>query len=295
MKTSLIISYLFLLFLSACGLKYTPMETREDVSANRKNSVSQYIRDSYKDSSVVYQSVVFAPPTVIKPYHHRQLDSLYEIKYENELRGRADKGLEEKISNQKIVIANSNEKVQYVEHHIYSIQTEGMSNVYYADIHFDSKNAISQFTITRTYQFPSNLLAIFKSYITRESIIFPNYGPTTEEVEFYDFFDSELSRRASYDQNEFMTNMLSVFLLARNVRSLETKLLLQHLSVIQVENRQYSSQVDVFHNVNGIWEDEELVRYEVSFTTPAGTFRGVFSPYFELISMDKITTATSAE
>ncbi len=280
----------FVLLLSACGLKYTPPETREDVAENRKTSISQYIRDSYKDSSVVYQSLVFAPPTVIKPYHHRQLDSLYEIKFDNEQRGRFDKGLEEKINNQKIVIANSSEKVQYIEHHIYSIQTEGKSNIYYTDIHFDSKNAISLFTITQTYEFPSNLLSIFKSYITRESIVYPNYGPTNEEQNFYDFFESELAKRPSYQHNEFMTHMLNVFLLARNARSLETKTLLQHFAVIQAENRAFNAQVDVFQTVNGVWENDALQHYEVKFTTPLANYNGTFSPYFELLSMEKITS-----
>lgn len=291
MKISLFFSLISILLLSACGLKYTPTETREDLAAERKNSVSQYIRDSYKDSAVVYQSLVFGQPTLIKPYHHRQLDSLYEIKYANELSGRFDKSLEEKINNQKIVVANSNEKIKHIEHHIYSIQTEGTSNVYYADIHFDSKNNVTEFVITQTYQFPSNLLAIFKSYITRESIMFPNYGPTNDEQAFYEFFETELAARPSYQQNEFMTNMLNTFLLARNIRSIETKQLLQHFSVIYAENRQYGSQIDVFKSINGVWEDEKLLKYEVNFTTPAGTFNGVFSPYFELISMEKITDA----
>lgn len=287
MKVSLVV-LISVLLISACGLKYTPTETREDLAANRKNTVSQYIRDSYKDSAVVYQSLIFATPTLIKPYHHRQLDSLYEIKFANEQAGRLDKELEEKINNQKIVIANSNEKIRYIEHHIYSIQTEGTSNVYYADVHFDSKNTISQFTITQTYQFPSNLLAIFKSYVTRESIVFPNYGPTNDEIAFYDYFDEELAQKPSYQQNEFMTHMLNVFLLARNIRSLDTKQLLQHFSLIYSENRQYQSQLDVFQHINGVWEEEELLKYEVSFTTPSGAFSGVFSPYFELISMDKV-------
>lgn len=289
MKISLVLFLTFSLLLSACGLKYTPTETREDFAAERKNSVSQYIRDSYKDSSVVYQSLVFGQPTLIKPYHHRQLDSLYEIKYTNELSGRFDKNLEEKINNQKIVVANSSEKVKYIEHHIYSIQTEGTSNVYYADISFDSKNTVTEFVITQTYQFPSNLLAIFKSYITRESIMFPNYGPTSDEQAFYEFFETELAARPSYQQNEFMTNMLNTFLLARNIRSIETKQLLQQFSIIYAENRQYGAQIDVFHSINGVWEGEKLLKYEVNFTTPAGTFNGVFSPYFELISMEKLT------
>jgi hypothetical protein len=280
-----------ILLLSACGLKYTPTETREDLAAQRKNSVSQYIRDSYKDSSVVYQSLVFGQPTLIKPYHHRQLDSLYEIKYANELSGRFDKNLEEKINNQKIVVANSNEKIKHIEHHIYSIQSKDISNIYYADIHFDSKNTVTEFLITQTYQFSSNLLAIFKSYITRESILFPNYGPTSDEQAFYDFFETELTTRPSYRQNEFMTNMLNTLLLARNIRSIETKMLLQHLSVIYAENRQYGSQIDVFHSINGVWENEQLLKYEISFTTPAGTFNGVFSPYFELILLEKVTRA----
>ena len=110
MKISLVVSLVALVLISACGLQYTPTETREDLSQKRKNAVSQYIRDSYKDSSVVYQSLVFAPSTLIKPYHHRLLDSLYEIKFENEQSGRFDKDLEEKINNQKNVIANSKEK-----------------------------------------------------------------------------------------------------------------------------------------------------------------------------------------
>lgn len=288
MKISLFVALICILLFSACGLKYTPTETREDVAMNRKNTVTQYIRESYKDSAVVYQSLVFAPPTVVKPYHHRLLDSLYEIKFTNEQNSRFDRDLEEKINNQKIVIANSKEHIQYIEHHIYSIQTEGTSNVYYADVSFDSRNTISQFTITQTYQFPSNLLAIFKSYITRESIAFPNYRPTNDELAFYDYFDNELTQRPSYQQNEFMTTMLNTFLIARNVRSIETKVLLQHLSVIYAENRQYGSQVDIFHSVNGVWEDDQLLKYEVNFTTPAGTFNGVFSPYFELISMDRV-------
>lgn len=296
MKLILFASYILLL--SACGLKYTPPETREEVAADRKSSVTKYIRDAYKDSSVVYQSIVFAQPTVIKPFNHRQLDSLYEIKFENEQRGRFDRALEEKINNQKIVIANSVEKVKYIEHHIYTIQTEGVSNVYYADIHFDSKNNISQFTITQTYQFPSNLLAIFKSYVTRESILYPNYGPTNEEQEFYQFFDDELMKRPSYQQNEFMTHMLSVFLLARNIRSLETKPLLQHFAVIQAENRGYSSQLDMFLSVDGIYEEKELNYYEVKFTSSSNeasiaaitTYTASFSPFFEVISLEKITT-----
>lgn len=272
--------------MSACGLKYEPTETRENLAQERKNAVGEYIRDSYKDSSVVYQSLVFAPPTLIKPYHHRQLDSLYEIKFENEQRGKVDKQLEEKINNQKIVIENSSEKIKYIEHHIYSIQTEGIANVYYADIEFDSKSKVSNFTITKTYEFPSNLLSIFKSYVTRESIVFPNYGPTNEEKAFYSFFEEELERTPVYKQNDFMANMLSVFSLARNIRTLETKSLLQNFAVIHTEKR-LSSQVDVFHSINGVWENEKIVAYEINFTTPAGTFFGVFSPYFEFISMTK--------
>lgn len=289
MKNYTFVSVLIILLVSSCGLNYTPTETREDLAANRKAQVEQYIRDSYKDSSVVYQPLIYASPTLIKPYNHRLLDSLYEVKFANEQAGRFDKELEEKINNQKIVIANSSEKIQYIEHHVYSIQTEGMSNVYYADITFDTKSNVTQFQITEDYQFPSNLLNIFKSYITRESIVYPNYGPTNDESVFYDLFENELRNRPFSQKNAFMTHMLTTFLLARNIRSLETQLLLQHYSVIQVENRQYSSQIDVFHSVNGVWENDVLLGYEVHFTTPAGTFKGEFSPFLELKKMTKVT------
>lgn len=292
MKISLIVSLIVLILISACGLQYTPTETREDLSEKRKNAVSQYIRDAYKDSSVVYQSLVFAPSTLIKPYHHRLLDSLYEVKLENEQSGRFDKDLEEKINNQKNVIANSKEKIAYIEHHVYSIQTQGVSNTYYADVNFGTSDTVTGFTITQSYEFPSDLLRIFKSYITRESILYPNYGPTEEESEFYTFFDDEMSRRPLYEQNEFLTHMLNTFLIARTIRSLETQKILEQFAVIQSDNRKYDPLLDVIHSVNGVWENDQLLRYEVNFTTPKGTFIAEFNPYFEPISL-KVAPASN--
>lgn len=149
-------------------------------------------------------------------------------------------------------------------------------------------DTVTGFTITQTFEFPSSLLPIFKSYITRESIVYPNYGPTNNEIEFYDFFDEELARRPESEKNSFMITLLNTLLLARNTRSIETKSILQNVSVVAVEKRVYNRGVDVFQKVDGVWEDNKLVNYEVSFTTPLGAFQGFFSPYFELIRMEKI-------
>lgn len=278
-----------LLFITGCGLKYTPTETPENKVLQRKNAVEEYIRVSYADSSsIVYQPLLFGQPTVMKPHVYQQLDSLYEIKFNNEQRGITDRKLEAQIKNQLLAVQNSTEKITYVEHHIYSIQKEKMSNVYFADVYLNNKSYVTDFAITENYQFPSNLLSIFKSYITRESLLYPTYAPTEEELEFYNYFETQLNLQPSYRKNSFMTTSLTVFLLARNARTLETKPLLQHMAVIQSDNRQFNSQKDVIHSVDGIWNGEVLDHYEVKYTTPSGTFKAKFSPYFEILELNKI-------
>lgn len=278
---------LVLVVCSSCGLKYVPTETREDLSAKRKTNIERYIRDSYKDSSVIYQSLLYGTTTVVKPYDHRRLDSLYQIKYENEQRGKYDKELEEKINNQRNVVYATNEKINYVEHHVYNIATEQNANIYYVDVNMNHESEVTDFVITENYVFPSNLLSSFKSYLTRESIVYPNYAPTNEEQQFYDFFEEGLMQQTISQKDSFMTHMLTVFLLARNIRTIDIKLILQHLSIIQVENRPYSSQVDVFQSVDGIYEENVLQKYEAKFRTPIGSFTAHYTPYFEIISIEK--------
>lgn len=276
------------IILSSCGLKYTPTETREDLSSKRKTTIEQYIRDSYKDTSVVYQSLLYGATTVVKPYNHRRLDSLYQIKYDNELRGKYDKELEEKINNQRHVVHSSNEKVSYVEHHVYNIATPENANIYYVDVKMNHLSEVVNFEITENFVLPSTLLASFKSYLTRESIVYPNFAPTNEELQFYDFFEQALTQKSIAEKDSFMTHMLTIFLLARNTRTIDIKLLLQHLSIIQVENRPFSSQVDIFQSVDGIYEGETLIQYEVKFKTPMGSFIAYFTPYFEVIIIEKV-------
>lgn len=288
MRLSFISLFILLISTYSCGLRYTPSETREDLTQKRKDAVSNYIRDSYKDTTVSYIPLVFAQPTVIKPYQYRQLDSLYEIKYTNEKAGKFDKALEEKINIQKNVIFSSKDKIEYIEHHIYSIQARDSSFIYFADVNFGTTDTVTGFTITQTYQFPKDLLPTFRSYITRESIVYPNYGPTEEEKSFYNFFDDELNRRPTYEKNDFMVHLLVTIYMARKIRSIETKPLLQQLTLFSLEKRDYNAQTDFFNSIDGVWDGSELVKYEVSVRTPKGAYFGIFSPYFEQISLEPV-------
>ncbi|MEZ4889434.1 MAG: hypothetical protein R2779_02400 [Crocinitomicaceae bacterium] len=88
MKYSLFSFLGILVLLFSCGLKYIPTETRENAEQNRKNAITRYITDSYKDSAVTYESLGFSQPTVIKPYQYKQLDSFgMKLKYKNEQAG----------------------------------------------------------------------------------------------------------------------------------------------------------------------------------------------------------------
>lgn len=288
MKKVIIMLFVIAGVLTSCGLKYTPTETREDLSKNRKTKVSEYIRESYKDSSVVYQNILFGQTTLIKPYHHRLLDSLYEIKFRNEQTNRFDKELEEKINNQKIVVATSNEKLQYIEHHVYNIQTSKNSNIYLADVQFNHESEITDFKIVENYEIPNERVTIYKAFLTGESIVYPGYKATNEEMAFYNLFQQELDQRLTLDQNDFMNHMLNVFQLAREIKSIETKMLLQNMVVMHLENRRFSPNIDQFTAVDGIWEGNNLINYELIFHTPMGKYQAICSKFFEVIELKPI-------
>jgi len=278
----------FCLFLIGCGLKYTPSEpilSSKQKEINRKKNVEEYIWKAYQQEHASYIPIVFAPTTIDKPHEYVILDSLYQIKYENEQMRQFDRELEQKIANQKNVIANTAQKIHYIEHHIYGIQYNTTIDLYYADIVFSNTNDLESFTITQNYEIDTSFLPAFRSYITHESIRYAGYQPTEEERDFYVFYSAEQQNRPIYEQNIFLNHILHLMTIARTIQSIETEKLLQNLLVHQLKQRPYNSKEDHIDLIESNWVDDQLIYYTLIYTDGSQKWKAIYSPYLELIEL----------
>ena len=272
-----------LLLLTACGLKYTPPVSKANLAADRQKLASNYIRNSYKDSAVTYQSITFGQPTTLKPYIYEQLDSLYEIKYRNEQAGRFDKSLEEKIANQKIVIQASSQRVQYAEHHVYAIQAPSNSHVYYADIIFDEKNEVVQYIATLDYEIPTNQLSLFRSYVIGESFIQGGYEQTNGERDLIEVMNKELDRKVGEDANEYMRQLLNVLFIVKMTKQVETKNILKNIVLMNTENRMFNNSTDKVIRADALVKDNKTIGYEIEVETPTGKKVVAYTNGFDIL------------
>jgi len=281
------ILYTFLLIntIYGCGLKYTPPEyinTSSSQNITRKTKVEQYIWESYKKTDLQYHPIVFAPSTVIKPLAYQQLDSLYELKYFNEQLGRYSPKLEQQISAKKAEIEATKQQIIYIEHHIYAIQNKEKMELYYSDIHFDTHANLIEFTITENYEIDSILLPIFKSYVTHESILHPNYQPSVEEEEFYTFFETELNYRTTFEKNSFLNHILNIFSVARTIQSIETKKIIEHLISDKFDKIFTKFDPKMITKIESVWEEEQLIYYRATVTENEQSTQLFFSPFLEI-------------
>ncbi len=268
---------------SACGLKYTPPTTKSDLIVNRQTRVSNYIQESYKDSSITYQSISFAQPTVVKPYIYEQLDSLYEIKYANEQRGKYDKSLEEKISNQKIVIQSSNQKIKHVEHHVYAMQKPTISYIYFSDIYFDNNGKIVDYITTNNYEIPTVRLSLYKSFILGESLIQSGYQASEGERKIFNLLHDELDRSTEYQKSDYAIQLTNVLYIIKQTKAVDTKSILRNLAVVNLEDRLFNSSTDKLIRADGLYQGEDLIGYEVEVETANGRTTILYNTSFNLL------------
>lgn len=282
------IKYLILIitafgFFSCGSLKYETPETAESAEVRRKNAIQNYIRKEYTDSAVTYNSLLFGQATVIKPTNFILLDSLFKIKYNNEMRGTFDSDLEEKIGNQQQVIQQDTAKVKYLEHHVYSITNNGVSEISFADVTVDSKANVLTFKITEQVSLEKKYKNLFSAYLTEESILQPPYNATVEESNFYLFYKQRKDELPTADKPQFLNHTLHLMETARTIRSIDTKKLLQELTIQSIYNRNYDSTQDLFQSIDGEFLNDKLIGYAVVILVNNSPVTVRFTPYLEKI------------
>lgn len=177
------------LVVTSCGLRYIPPETAEEFQDRRHRAIERHFQQELTKDSLEYRSIAFGETTVIKPSSFRVLDSLFEIKYQNEKREIREKELENIIKEQQELVRRDTTLIIYKEHHIFSYPHNDSSiQVIESDVQINREFSILNIDILSLALIAKKNDERYKQYLFEESFVYPGTLATEEEELFYRFF-----------------------------------------------------------------------------------------------------------
>lgn len=233
-----------MLCLFSCGLKYIPKESPEQLETRRHQVIENYIKNEYSEDSLHYKSIAFGPSKIIKPETYQRLDSLYEIKYDNEKKGKVDHNLEILIENQRNIALSDTNKVMYVENHFFSHSSKDTITYYNSFFRLDHDLAVREVNIQESTVLPKKYEEEYKIYLFEESFLNPGYLATSEEQSFYSLFKDHTSGLAPEPKEKFIVHTLNIMNIASNAHTLRTETILTRLVTKKYIGNSYSDKYE---------------------------------------------------
>lgn len=228
---SLLYSFLLVTLVASCGLKYTPTETRESFFQKRQGKISDYILNQMNGQTLSYTSIAYGKTTVLKPISYKALDSLYELKYQNELKQIKDMRLEEIINNQRQMALNDTAKVLYLENHVFSLGNADTITFYNTIFHLTSDIKISDVEIKQSVFLPAKYSELYRKYLFEESYLSAVNFASEQEKKFYQKYKDEIENRSIAQQDAFVLHALKLMELSARIRTTSNRELLNELAI----------------------------------------------------------------
>ena len=228
---SLLYSFLLVTLVASCGLKYTPTETRESFFQKRQRKISDYILNQMNGQTLSYTSIAYGKTTVLKPISYKALDSLYELKYQNELKQIKDMRLEEIINNQRQMALNDTAKVLYLENHVFSLGNADTITFYNTIFHLTSDLKISDVDIKQSIFLPAKYSELYRKYLFEESYLSAVNYASEQEKKFYQKYKDEIENRSIAQQDAFVLHSLKLMELSARIRTTSNRELLNELAI----------------------------------------------------------------
>lgn len=288
---------LFLIFLSACGLKYTPSETPEMNTDKRRLAVQNYLRETFQKDSSIYENMAFGKTQTLKPISYKVLDSLYGVKYNLEQKGKRDTDLEREILIQRQIALNDTNQLLYIENHLFSLKKKDVLTIYSAALQVNSSNEIKAVDIFETTKIAPGNLEIFKIYTFEESFLHPGYAPLPEESIFYRRYKERAAELNGDAKDTFIQNTLFVMRSAQKVQTLKTTALISEIIRSRIlgfertaaKNELFETMEETYEKING---SEVMTGYAIVYSfkkisndlTTTYRYAIKLSPYFEVLS-----------
>ena len=260
-----------LLVVSSCGLRYTPPETAEEFEDRRHRAIERHFQLELQKDSLEYRSIAFGETTFIKPSSYRVLDSLFEIKYQNEKKGIRDKELENIISEQQDIVRLDTSKVKYLEHHVFSYPYKDSIQVIESEVMINRDLTILSVDILSLALITKRNDERYKQYLFEESFVYPGTMATEEEEFFYRYFKQAHFTAPTYEKDALLEHILNLMEIGYKRKTIRTfdLLIIQARNELTKQLRALPSEQisEVYTNIitleNG---QEEIQKYWFSYS-----------------------------
>lgn len=272
---------IFLIVISSCGLKYTPLPTEEDKGKERQTVIQNYLIQDASNNELRYESIAFAEPTYIKPPSFQVLDSLYKIKYKNELRGYIDPELEDKITVQRAIAQSDSLQVTTLENHVFAFLNDSIVIVNKAVFLLDDQNSILEVKINESNSFDPIYFEMYKIYLFEESFEYPGTVASYDERKFYEKFKREYHSRPLYEQNNFLIHTLMVMKLSKD----EKPLSFEKLARIKLLQKDPDAKI-IVKSTNKVKEEDGKVIYYLDLEINGKSALMSMDEFYEVIKME---------
>lgn len=243
------------LFLFSCGLKYIPTESPQTFEQKRQEAVEAYVQSEFSKNNHTYTSFAFSESQVVKPISYKTLDSLYALKYENDLVGRTDKELDIRIENQRLIALNDTNQVLYIEDHVFGIGVGDTLEIYSALFQMEKDLIIDDVILRESVFIPKKYKDLYLQYLFEESIVEPGFQPNSEERNFYAYYKQPLATLSKPERDAFILHTLQLMELAARKKSISTATLLKAQTTKHFLGNSYASSNETFSE---IMEESEL-------------------------------------
>jgi hypothetical protein len=260
-----IISIILLSGITSCGLKYTPPETPESFESKRHSTIEGYIRKGLQSDSSTYSSIAFGQTKTIKPASFKMLDSLFEVKYQNEQKMITDPELDNIIATQRQLVANDTSKVQYIEYHVFSYREGDSVRIVETEITLDRFLAIRDQEIISTLLIPRRMEENYKRYLFNESFLYPGTMATIEEERFYGFYQNAIDNSSGLTKDELILHTLALMELGYRKKSVRTNdlLIMQAKKELEKISKDFKIEAmsEIFSEVSQNDDEQEKTIY----------------------------------
>jgi hypothetical protein len=294
-----LLSYLIFLLgtlsaLYSCGLRYTPPETAEEFQDRRHRAIERHFQQELTKDSLEYRSIAFGETTLIKPASFRTLDSLFEIKYQNEKKGIRDHELENIIKDQQDQVRQDTSLIIYREHHIFSYPYKDSIQVIETDVYINRELSIQNIDILSLALINRRNDERYKQYLFEESFVYPGTMATEEEEFFYRFFKQAHFNAPTYEKDALLDHILKLMEIGykrKTIRTFDLLIIQARNSLTNQMKSLASEQIsEVYTNVIALENGkEDIQKYWFSFSYVDSTLGKRRQFYFEFDPMLRIT------
>jgi hypothetical protein len=260
-KIKFIFSFLILTQISCESLTYVPIKTPLEKDKERKIELMQELKNDFESNGFKYKPLGFGESDVLKPNSHFVLDSLYEIKYKNDLNGINSKAIDEQIQIQKNIIYSDTTPIYFIENHVFSLEKEKNFECLHSEIFLDANNKIYAIKILESISTEHRLSEFYASYKFRKSFIYSNALADLAEIEFYNFYQQKIDQLTLKEKENFINFMLSVMRTAKIISSLDKKVLIKEFVRHFVQGQTKNYLEEKFNKMEEFYDEKNNLLY----------------------------------